>query len=84
MDAGVTGSNETTKERMSRVGFAQKFGMELAGDEKRVVLQFDHFDQFAIRRRAAEDKACFLELSPIRIVEFVAVAVPFVNQEGTV
>src|SRR5438309_11601512 len=39
----VAGGDETFEQRVRLVGFALKFRVKLAGDEKRMVLQFDHF-----------------------------------------
>ncbi len=41
-------SDESFEERMWLVGFAQKLRMKLAGNEKRVVLEFDHLHQLAV------------------------------------
>jgi len=45
MGVMVAGSDETFEERMRLVRFAAEFRMELAGNEKWMVLQFDHLDQ---------------------------------------
>ncbi len=37
------------EQRMRLVRLAQKFRMELARDEERMVFQLDHLDQFAVR-----------------------------------
>src|SRR5947208_9540088 len=80
----VGGADEAFEQRMRLVRFAAEFGMKLAGDEEGVVLQFDHLDQLAVGRSAAEDEVRFLELVAISIVELVTVPVPFVDDERAV
>src|SRR5438552_1862401 len=84
MNVRVGGADEVFEQRMRLVRFAAEFGMKLAGDEKRVVQQFDHLDQLAVGRGAAEDEIRFLELVAVGVVEFVAVTVPFVDDERAV
>ena len=84
VDVLVRGGDEALEQRMRLVRLAQKFRMELAGDEKRMVLQLDDFDQFAVRRKAAENKAGLLEFFAVGVVEFVAVAVAFVDDKRAV
>ena len=81
MNLLVRRRDETFEQRMRLVRLAQEFRMELARDEKRMVLQLDHFHQFAVRRQAAEDKARLLEFLALGVVEFVAVPVAFVDHE---
>ena len=45
----VGGGNEALEERVRLVRFAQKFGVKLAGNEERMVRQFDDFHQLAVR-----------------------------------
>ena len=84
MNVIMARGDEPTEERMGRVGFAEEFGMILAGYKKRVIFQFNHLDQFSVRRRSAENEAGFLELLAVRIVEFVTVPMTLVNNESTV
>src|SRR6266481_1364129 len=53
--------------------------MELAADEPRMVGELDDLDQRLIRRDAAENQPGAAELLAIRVVELVAVAMPFVD-----
>src|SRR5438094_4265693 len=76
--------NEAFEERMGLVRLAVKFGMELAGNEKGVVSQFDDFHQLAIGRETAENKTRFFEALAVRVVELVAVAVTFVDHKRAV
>ena len=46
----VRRGDEAPEQRMRLVRLAEEFGMELAGDEKRMLRQFDDFDQFSVRR----------------------------------
>ena len=48
MDLLVRGGDEAFEERVRLVRFAQKFRVELAGNEKRVVLQLDDFHELAV------------------------------------
>lgn len=49
MDVIVTGRDEAFEERMRLVGLALEFRMKLARHEERMILQFDHFNQFSVR-----------------------------------
>src|SRR5688500_8975614 len=69
---------------MRRVRLAEELGMELACDNERVIFEFNNLDQFAIGRRAAEDETGFFVLSAVGVVEFIAVPVALVDQEGAV
>src|SRR5882762_5106386 len=80
----VGGADETPEQRMWLVRFAAEFGVKLAGDEKRVIRQFDYLDQFAVRRRAAEDEVGLLEFVAIGVVEFVTMTMPFVDHKRAV
>ena len=84
VDVVVGGGDETFKQGVWLVGLALKLGMELARNEERVVFQFDHFDQLAVRRQTAENEAGALELLAISIVELVSVAMPFVHDKCAV
>ena len=55
--------DEALEQRMRLVRLALELGMELAGDEERVVRQFDDLHQLAVRRQAAEDEARLLEIA---------------------
>src|SRR5258708_26255256 len=46
----VAGGDETFEQGVRLVRFALKFRVKLAGDEKRMVLQFDPLHQFSVRR----------------------------------
>ena len=84
MNVVVTRRDKATEERMRRVGFAEEFGMILAGHKKRMIFQFDYFNQFSIRGRAAKNKAGLLEWGAIGIIEFVAMPMAFVDDEGAI
>src|SRR5262249_49445476 len=70
MNILMRGRDEAFEERMRLVRLAQEFRMKLACEEIGMVVQFDHFHEFAIGRIAAENEAGFLELFPISIIEF--------------
>src|SRR6266566_5164134 len=74
MNVGVGGADETLEQRMGLVRFAAEFGMELAGDEERVVWQLDYFDQVAVGRGAAEDEIRFFELVAVGVFQSQNVA----------
>src|SRR5688500_9714893 len=84
MDRRVAGRNESAKERVRRIGLTQELGMILAGHEKRVILEFDHLDQFPVRRCSAENESCLFVLWAVAVVELVSVAMAFVDQECAV
>ena len=84
MNVLVRGGNETFEQRMRLVRLAHEFRMELARDIKRMMGEFDDFHQLAVGRRAAENKASFLKFFAIRVIEFVAVAMTFLDDKGTV
>ena len=67
----------------ARVG--SELGVELAGEEPRVVWQLDGFNQaFASGRYAADDQARFFKRGDIVVIDFVAVAVTLANQFAAV
>lgn len=69
---------------MRLVGLALKFRMKLAGDEKWMAGQFDHLRQFLVGGPPAEHKTSFDEGLVIFVVELIAMAVAFVNDECAV
>src|SRR6267142_2560041 len=84
MNPRVGGGNESLEEWVRLVRFAVEFGMELAGDKKRVFWQFDDFDQFAVGCMSTEAEAGLFELFTVRVIEFVAMTVAFVYDEGAI
>ena len=84
MDMRVRGGDEPAEQRMRLVRLAVEFGMKLARDKKRMVGQFDDLDQFSVRRIAAENEIRLGEPVAVGVVEFVAVTVPFVDDERPV
>ena len=62
---------------LSRPG--EEFGVVLAGGEERMPFQFDQLHQASIRGRAAHHISGFQEKIAIGVVEFVAVAVAFID-----
>ena len=81
MDVLVRGGDEAFEQRMRLVRLALKFRMELARHEKRMVFQFDDLDEFAVGRIAAENEPGFLKFFAVGVVEFVAMAMAFVDDE---
>ena len=77
-------SDEAFEEGMRLVGFAVEFGMELARDEERMFCQFDDLDEFAVGRKAAEAEAGFFKFLAVGIIEFVAMAMAFVDDESAI
>jgi hypothetical protein len=84
VNASVARSDEATEKRVGSVGLAEEFRMKLTSHEERVVFEFDDLDQFGVCGRAAEDHTCFFKLRAVGVVEFVAVTVALVNQEGAI
>ena len=81
MDSLMGCGDEAFEERMRFVGFAVEFGMKLAGDKEWVLWQFDDLDEFAVRCVAAESEVGFFEFLAISVIEFVAVAMAFVDNK---
>src|ERR1017187_512131 len=77
----VRGGDETLEERMRLGRVAQKLRGKLARNKKRMVLEFNDFHELAVGRQAAENKAGFFKFIAVGVVEFVAVAVAFVDHE---
>src|SRR5579859_1652658 len=84
VDVRVGGGDEAFEQRMRLVRFAQKFRVELSGDEEWMVRQFDDFHELTVRRQAAEDETRLLKFVAVGVVEFVAMPVAFVDDERTV
>src|SRR5258708_3865876 len=84
MDMVVARSDEALEKRVRPVGFALEFRMELAGDEKWMVFQFDDLHQLPVGRKAAKDEPGLLESLAVDVVEFVAVAMPLVHEESPI
>ena len=81
MNPLMRGGNETFEQRVRHMRLAQKFRVELAGNEKRVVRDLNDFHQLAVRGQPAEGKAGLLEFFAVGIVEFVTMTVTFVDDE---
>ena len=60
-------------------GAGGEFRVELAGQEPGVVGQFDHFHQITVGGATADAQALAFQVVQIAIVEFVTVAVAFVD-----
>src|ERR1044071_1448373 len=84
MRVGVGGGNETAEERVGLVWFAVEFGVELAGDEERMLGQFNDLDQLAVGGKSAKDKVRLFEPLAIGIVEFVTMPVALVDDKGAI
>src|SRR5438046_9956479 len=80
----MRGADEAFEEWMRLMRFAVEFGMELAGDEKWMLRQFDDFDELAVRREPAENVIGLLEPVAEGIVELVPVPMSFVHHECSV
>ena len=80
----MRGGDETFEQRVRLVWLAQKFRVELARDVERMIFEFDDLNEFAVRRRAAENEAGFFKFFAVIIVELVTVTVAFVDDERTI
>ena len=58
--------------------------MRLGRQEKWVGFQFNHFYDASVRRKTRESQAGALELLSVCVVDFIAVAVPFLNDRFAV
>ena len=76
--------DEALEKRMRLVRLAVEFRVELARDEKRMVRQFDDFDEFAVGRVAAENEVGLGKTVSLGVVEFVAMTVAFVDNKSAV
>src|SRR5258706_15865415 len=74
-----SGLDERRKERMAAAGRRGEFWMELAADEPRVRWQLDHFAQLLALGQAGNAQALVLQPLYVLAVDFVAVAVAFVD-----
>jgi len=72
---------ETFEQWMRLVRLAEKFRVELAGNEKRMVFQLDHLHQFAVRRETTEYKTGIFKFFTVGVVEFITVAVALMDHE---
>ena len=81
MNALVRRRDKTLEQRVRLVRLALELRMKLARDEKRMPGQLDDFHQLAIRGKAAEHKTGLLEFFTVGVVEFIPMAVPFVDDE---
>ena len=80
----MAGGDEAFKERVRLVGFALELGMKLTGDKEGVVFEFNHFNEFSIRGKAAQDEAGLFKTLAVGVVEFVAMPVAFVDEKCAV
>jgi len=84
VDRVVTRRDESFEEWVRLIRFAEEFRMILAGDEEGMIFEFDDFDEFSVRARAAEEEPGFFELCTVFVIEFVTVTVAFVDDKGAV
>ena len=81
MDMGVSGGDESLEKRMRLIRFALELGMELAGHEERMILEFDDLNEFSIGGSAAKDKPGLFEGRAIGVIEFVAMTMTLVDDK---
>src|SRR5467141_2067449 len=74
-----SGLDERRKERMAAAGRRGEFRMELAADEPRVRWQLDHFAQLLALGQAGNAQALVLQPLYVLALDFVPVAVAFVD-----
>ncbi len=71
--------NQAPEQGMGFAGAGEEFGVKLAGGKERVALQLDQFDEPAIGGGATDLIARSQEEIAVGVVEFVAMAMAFVN-----
>ena len=76
------GCDESPEQWVRMVRLAEEFRVVLGRDIERVVREFDHLDEAVIRRGSRENKPGGGVLFPEVIVEFIPVAVAFVDDVG--
>src|SRR5438046_1416896 len=74
-----SGLDERREERMPAAGRRGEFRMELAADEPRVRRQLDHLAQLLALGEAGSAQALVLQSLHVLVVDFVAMAVAFVD-----
>ena len=68
--------DKRSEQRMAFARIGSELWVELAGEEPRMVRQFDGFDQaFSSGRYAADNQTCLFQRGNVVVVDFVAVAV---------
>src|SRR5262245_49505655 len=77
-------TNEALEERVRLMRFALKLGMKLASNEKRVIRDFDDFNQLAIRGKPAEYIPSLLESLAVSVIELEAMPVALLDNERAV
>src|SRR4026207_439262 len=80
----VRSSDEALEQRMRLVRLALEFGVKLRRHKKRVGGNLNHFHQLSIRCGAAANKAAFLKLVLVLVVEIVAMAMALVDHKRAV
>lgn len=78
------GADQIPEQGMRPRRAGKKFGMELTGDEPRMVFQLDDFDQLGLRIDSGKNHALVFQNLFEFVVEFVAVAMTLRNVFGTV
>src|SRR5258707_14878209 len=74
-----SGLDERGKERMAAAGRRGEFRMELAADEPGMRWQLDHLAQLLALGEAGNAQALVLQPLHVLVVDFIAVAVAFVD-----
>src|SRR5213078_1112986 len=74
-----SGFDERREQRMAAAGRRSEFGMELAADEPGMGRQLDHLAQLLALGEAGNAQALVLQPLHVLVVDFVAVAVAFVD-----
>ena len=71
-------ADETLEQRMPIARVRRELGVELAGEEQRMLRQLDHLDE-VIDRQPGKTQSGFSKLLAIVVVDLVAMAVPLVD-----
>ena len=78
------GADELPKQRMGSIRSRKEFRMGLGANPKWMAGKFNKFRQSTIRRRSAEHQTPFFETFAIPGIDFVTMAVTFIDDRFTV
>ena len=77
-------ADKITKKRVRAIRPALEFGVKLAAEHKRVIVQLHDLDQALIGAQTAETCARSLEIRAVAVIELKAVAVALIDRFGLI